>query len=193
MKFVSYYIMDELIDILTSEGKATGKSALKSEAHQHGWFHATVHIWLFTADSKIVLQKRALTKKVFPGLWDISVAGHVGAGEEILTAVKREVFEEIGLQLIDTDLTKIATRKHQVSHKNGIIDNEFHQVFIAELKIPLTDLFLQEEEVDDIGLYDVAILKQTKNLHNVLLPEFHDYYCKVYDEIYKKIQHTLFE
>ena len=55
--------MDELIDILTSEGKATGKSALKSEAHHHGWFHATVHIWLFTADEKILLQKRALTKK----------------------------------------------------------------------------------------------------------------------------------
>jgi len=49
--------MDELIDILTSEGKATGKSALKSEAHHHGWFHATVHIWLFTTDAKVLLQK----------------------------------------------------------------------------------------------------------------------------------------
>ena len=76
--------MDELIDILTSEGKATGKSALKSEAHHHGWFHATVHIWLFTTDAKVLLQKRGLNKKVFPGLWDISVAGHVGAGETIL-------------------------------------------------------------------------------------------------------------
>lgn len=179
--------MDELIDILTSEGKATGKSALKSEAHHHGWFHATVHIWLFTANAKILLQKRALTKKVFPGLWDISVAGHIGAGEEVLTAAKREVFEEIGLPLIDSDFTKIATRKHQVSHKNGIIDNEFHQVFIAELKIPLSELTLQEAEVDDIGLYDLTILKQTKNLHNVLLPEFHEYYSKVYDAINSKI------
>ncbi|MDA9339575.1 NUDIX domain-containing protein [Polaribacter sp.] len=182
--------MDELIDILTPEGKATGKTALKSVAHQHGWFHATVHIWLFTASAKILLQKRALTKKVFPGLWDISVAGHIGAGEGVLTAAKREVFEEIGLHLIDTDFIKITTRKHQVSHQNGIIDNEFHQVFIAELKTPLTELSLQEEEVDDIGLYDLAILKQTKNLHNVLLPEFHEYYCKVYDEIYRKIQNV---
>ena len=28
--------MDELIDILTAEGKPTGKTALKSEAHKHG-------------------------------------------------------------------------------------------------------------------------------------------------------------
>jgi isopentenyl-diphosphate delta-isomerase len=75
--------MDELIDIITPEGKPTGKTALKSEAHKNGWFHATAHIWLFTADKKILLQKRSMTKKVFPGLWDISVAGHVGAGETI--------------------------------------------------------------------------------------------------------------
>ena len=40
--------MDELIDIITSEGKPTGKTALKSEAHKNGWFPATVHISLFT-------------------------------------------------------------------------------------------------------------------------------------------------
>ena len=86
--------MDELIDILTPDGKPTGKTALKSEAHKNGWFHATVHIWLFTSDEKILLQKRALTKKVFPGIWDISVAGHIGAGEEIIAGAKREIFEE---------------------------------------------------------------------------------------------------
>ena len=96
--------MDELIDIITQEGKPTGKTALKSEAHKNGWFHATVHIWLFTKDKKILLQKRAITKKVFPGLWDISVAGHVGAGEAILTAAKREIFEEIGVHIEEKNL-----------------------------------------------------------------------------------------
>lgn len=175
--------MDELIDILTSEGKQTGKIALKSEAHKNGWFHATVHIWLFTADEKILLQKRALTKKVFPGLWDISVAGHVSAGESILSSAKREVFEEIGLKLSENDLTKIGTRKHQISHKNGIIDNEFHHVFIAELKVPVNTLTIQKEEVDAIKLFNLSILKETKNLENVLLPRFHEYYVSVYDKI----------
>ncbi len=175
--------MDELIDILTPEGKSTGKTALKSEAHKNGWFHATVHIWLFTSDEKILLQKRALTKKVFPGLWDISVAGHVGAGEDILTSAKREVFEEIGLQLDEKDLIKIGPRIHQVSHANGIQDNEHHHVFIAELKVPLSKLTIQVEEVDDIKLYDLSILKSTKNLENILLPRFHEYYVSVYDKI----------
>ena len=177
--------MDELIDILTPEGKSTGKTALKSEAHKNGWFHATVHIWLFTSDEKILLQKRALTKKVFPGLWDISVAGHIAAGEEVLTSAKREVFEEIGLQLEEKDLIKIGTRIHQVSHANGIQDNEHHHVFIARLKTHLSELTIQKEEVDEIMLFDLSTLKNTKNLENILLPRFHEYYCSVYNEIIK--------
>ena len=175
--------MDELIDILTPDGKPTGKTALKSEAHKNGWFHATVHIWLFTSDKKILLQKRALTKKVFPGLWDISVAGHIGAGEKILASAKREVFEEIGFVLQESELRKIGTRIHQVKHKNGIQDNEHHHVFIAELKVPVAELTIQEEEVDAIKLFDLSILQNTDKHENVLLSRFHSYYCMVYDKI----------
>ncbi len=175
--------MDELIDILTPEGKSTGKTALKSEAHKKGWFHATAHIWFFTSDEKILLQKRALTKKVFPGIWDISVAGHIGAGEEILEGAKREVFEEIGLILEDKDFIKIGTRIHQVNHENGIQDNEHHHVFIAELKTPISELTMQPEEVAGLELWDLKVLKETKNLENVLLPRFHEYYVTVYNKI----------
>jgi len=175
--------MDELIDILTPEGKSTGKTALKSEAHKNGWFHATAHIWFFTSDKRILLQKRALTKKVFPGIWDISVAGHIGAGEEVLDGAKREVFEEIGLILEDKDFIKIGTRIHQVNHENGIQDNEHHHVFIAELKTPISELTMQPEEVAGLELWDLKVLKETKNLENVLLPRFHEYYVSVYNKI----------
>ena len=175
--------MDELIDILTPEGKSTGKTALKSEAHKKGWFHATAHIWFFTSDEKILLQKRALTKKVFPGIWDISVAGHIGAGEEVLEGAKREVFEEIGLILEDKEFIKIGTRIHQVTHENGIQDNEHHHVFIAELKTPVSELTMQPEEVAGLELWDLKVLKETKNLENVLLPRFHEYYVSVYNKI----------
>lgn len=175
--------MDELIDILTPKGKPTGKIALKSEAHKNGWFHATVHIWIFTADKKILLQKRALTKKIFPGLWDISVAGHITTGESVISSAKREIFEEIGLEIDEKNLIKICTRTHQEKHKNGIQDNEYHHVFIAELKVPITKLIIQEEEVMEVKLFDLSILKNSKNLENVLLSRYHDYYCMVYNEI----------
>lgn len=179
--------MDEQIDILDENGNYTGKSCLKSEAHKNGYFHPTVHIWLFTSDEKILLQKRAMTKKVFPGLWDISVAGHIGAGEEIISAAIREVKEEIGLCLQPNNLIKIGTRKHMVSHANGIQDNEFHHVFIAKLTSSLGELIIQKEEVDELKLFDLSVLKNIKNLKNILLPKFYTYYCFVHDKIKKQL------
>jgi len=175
--------MDELIDILDNQGNYTGETSLKSVAHKKGLFHATVHIWLFTSDKKVLLQKRALTKKVFPGLWDISVAGHIGAGENIVDAAIREVREEINYSISKEDLFKIGTRKHQVSHPNGIEDNEFHHVFIAELKVPISTLSIDTEEVAAVDLFPLETLTNTNNLENVLLPQFHDYYCKVHGKI----------
>ena len=51
--------MDELIDILDSEGKFTGTSCLKSIAHKEGLYHATTHVWFYTDDEKI---KRMIAK-----------------------------------------------------------------------------------------------------------------------------------
>ncbi len=181
--------MDELIDILTPTGEPTGKSAMKSEAHKNGWFHGTVHVWVFTANHKIVLQKRAMTKKVLPGLWDISAAGHIGAGESVITAAKREVSEELGLQLEDKELMKIGTRVHQISHPNGIQDNEIHHVFLAELKKDFESLQAQKAEIDAIQLFDLEVLRTTKNLENILLPRFHDYYNSIYNRIVQYLSH----
>lgn len=179
--------MDELIDILTSEGAPTGKTALKSEAHKNGWFHATVHVWIYTHEEKILLQKRAMTKKVFPGLWDISVAGHIGAGESILGGAIREVKEELGIEILEKYLTKIGIRIHQVAHPNGIQDNEIHHVFIYELNQPVETLIIQSEEVEEIQLFDLEILNQTGKYENVLLPQFQSYYSKVYKKIKKRL------
>ncbi|WP_299627267.1 NUDIX domain-containing protein [uncultured Tenacibaculum sp.] len=180
--------MDELIDIVDEQGNYTGKTCLKSKAHKFGYFHPTVHIWIYTKDHKILLQQRAFTKKVFPGLWDISVAGHIGAGEIIEEAAIREVEEEIGFKVKPENLIKIGTRKHQVNHPNGIIDNEFHHVFITELNVPVEELIIQESEVAGLQLYDLDILNKTSEYENVLLPEYSQYYESVFTAIIAKTE-----
>ncbi len=167
--------MDELIDILDSNGNSTGKSYLKSVAHQEGFYHATVHVWFYTKDGKILLQQRGATKKTYPGLWDVSVAGHVLAGESIVEGALREIQEEIGLTLQKESLQKIAVRKGERSHPNGIQDNEFYHVFLVALKVNLSELKKQDEEVDDLQLFDLEILKGTNEKFPVV-PNTFDYY-----------------
>lgn len=154
--------MDELIDILDSEGNFTGKTKLKSHAHSMGLFHATVHIWLYTIDGKILLQQRGENKDTYPLLWDVSVAGHVAAGEKIELSAVREVEEEIGLTISTKNLEKIGVFKSIQKHTNGFIDCEFHHTFLCELKVPLEELQEQESEVEALDL--IPLLKFSEEI-----------------------------
>ena len=85
---------DELIDVLDESGKKTGKQVIKSEAHKNRLWHAAVHIWIFNSRGGVLLQKRKATKQMHPLKWDISVAGHLAAGEDPIEAAVRGVEEE---------------------------------------------------------------------------------------------------
>ncbi len=171
--------MDELIDILNADGTSAGKSCLKSIAHQRGYYHATVHVWFYTIDHQLLLQKRGAQKKTYPNRWDVSVAGHVHAGESIEEAAVREVKEEIGLSISTQDLTKIAVRKGERSHPNGIKDNEFYHVFICKLKKSVGELSRQEDEVDDLQLFDLELFKDSASFP-MLVPNTEAYYHFIY-------------
>lgn len=178
--------MDELIDILDSEGNLTGQTAMKSEAHRKGLFHKTVHVWFFTSEGEILLQQRGKNKDTHPLLWDVSVAGHIGAGEEIEIAAVREVHEEIGLTISKEDLIKIGLFPSFFKHRKDLIDNEFHHIFLCELKNSFEDLKKQKSEVEDLKLLSIA--KFSKELNNEedfekYVPHNIDYYSMIIEGI----------
>ncbi len=147
--------MDELIDILDADGNMTNTTAMKSEAHKNGWFHQTVHIWFYTSDGNILVQQRGKDKDVYPLLWDVSVAGHIGAGENIITSALREVQEEIGLTILPSDLEKIGIFKSVKKHSELLKDYEFHHTFITKLKLPFSALQKQVSEVEALKLESI--------------------------------------
>jgi len=144
--------MDEHVDILDKNGEPTGESCLKSEAHRKGLLHPTVHIWFYTPEGRVLIQQRGKNKATHPLLWDVSVAGHVAAGEKIVTAASREVEEEIGLTISEIDLESLGTFKavHKISE--DFIDAELHHIFLCQLSVPLNQLTIQEIEVEDLAL-----------------------------------------
>ncbi len=174
--------MDEFIDILDSEGKHTGKVALKSEAHKHGWPHHTVHVWFYTRNFEVLLQQRGATKATHPLLWDVSVAGHVAAGESIISAAIREVQEELGLQIVEGDLRKLGVFKALHEHSKDLVDYEFHHTFLAELKVPVEKLRKQEAEVNDLKLLPLKFFTDETGAAETrknYVPDQDRYYLKV--------------
>ncbi|WP_338733601.1 NUDIX hydrolase [Mangrovimonas cancribranchiae] len=183
-------MVEEFIDIVTKDGKPTGKTALKSVIHSEGHYHNTAHLWLYTKAGKILLAQRSFKKAICPGLWDVSVAGHVDAGETIEQAILRETQEEISLTLQQEDLYKIGVFPCFQTYDNGIIDNEFHHTFIAELGVPLEKLKPQPNEVEALQLVclDTSFsLLINSHLNNYFIASNRAYYEMVFQRILEHI------
>jgi len=182
--------MDELIDVLDSKGNYTGQSIMKSEAHRTGVFHPSIHVWFYTDQAEILIQQRAKNKDTHPELWDVSVAGHIGAGEDIVTSAIREVKEEIGLDITDKELHKIGVFKYSYQHHEDLLDREFHHTFLCELKTPLALLEMQETEVDDLSLITIPAFKkelQSKINASKYVPYDMEYYDTILNAIQKRL------
>lgn len=183
--------MDELIDILDADGNYTGITLMKSEAHKKGLFHPSIHVWFYTDKGEILIQKRGKYKDTHPGLWDVSVAGHVGAGEDIIVSALREVKEEIGLAIQKRDLYKVGIFKYRHQHSADLVDREFHHTFLSELKVPPSTLKMQESEVDDLALIDMDRFKYELSLKEATtkyVPYDPTYYEKVFGAIKERLK-----
>ena len=182
--------MDEYIDIVNRKGILTGESCLKSEVHRLGYYHNTAHVWLFTTDGEILLQQRALSKEICPGLWDVSAAGHVDTGETIEDAAIRETFEELNYKLSKTDLIKVGVYLKEQTYPSGIKDNEFHHTYIACLKNSIDELIFDPIEVEAIKLVTIQTFIDLLNLsasNNHFIVSNYNYYINVIDAIKNKL------
>ncbi len=144
-------MVDEKIDVLDARGFMTGEVAWKSEAHRLGLWHRCFHCWIVSPEMPsggpyLFVQRRAAGKETWPGRLDVTVGGHIGAGEEALEGGLREIEEELGLQVAAGDLISLGTRRAELEIPAGI-DREFQEVFLLVRSLSPEDLRLQEEEV----------------------------------------------
>ncbi len=143
--------MIELIDVLTPDGRPTGVRKPKDAIHRDGDWHRAAHVWILAPDGRILLQRRSLRKENNPGLWDVSAAGHLSAGESAIDAAARETFEELGLPIEANELRFLQTvRESSVLNQGTYIDNEIHEIFLVRRDLDLASLKLDPDEVAEV-------------------------------------------
>ena len=142
--------MDEKVDVLDARGEKTGRVAWKSEAHRLGLWHRSFHCWITAPEIAsggpyLFVQQRAAGKDTWPNKLDVTVGGHLEAGESALDGL-REVEEELGLRVAADELVPLGTRRAKKRIPAGL-DCEFQEVFLLVRFLSPEDLRLQAEEV----------------------------------------------
>ena len=135
----------EYWDVYDKKGKWKRRVIRKGERLKNDEYHIIVEGWILRDDGNFIIQRRALDKKSFAGMWYCSAGGSVISRETPKEGMVREFKEELGVDISEEELRL----KRIITEKNTIF-----YIFLVRKNISLDEIKLQEEEVMDVDLAD---------------------------------------
>lgn len=111
-------------------------------------YHTVVTVLTVDADGRILLTLRAPTKGMYPSYWEIT-CGSAIAGEDSLTAARRELSEETGIFVPRESLSLLATLREP---------SAFMDCYLCRVDAESVSVTLQEGETVDckwVTLYEL--------------------------------------
>lgn len=155
----------ELIDVLDENGVLTGEVLSRDEIHKKGLWHRAIVVAIVNENNQILLQQRSDKKEKNPRMWDISVAGHISAGQDSLSAAAREINEEVcvmlGYRTEIKDFRYMYSFRKEQKFRDDFIERQFYDFFILRTSgIDDKTLYFQEEEVQAVKFVDLVDIQR---------------------------------
>lgn len=122
----------DLVVLLAEDGTTTG-TAPRDQVHGADTpLHLAFSTYLFDPAGRLLLTRRALTKRTWPGVWSNSCCGHPKPGEAVVEAAGRRVREELGAEPRDLALA-VPDFRYRAVDASGIVEHEICPVFVGKV------------------------------------------------------------
>lgn len=122
----------ELVVLMNEDGSERG-TALKAEVHGTDTpLHLAFSCYLLNASGEVLLTRRAVTKKTWPGVWTNTFCGHPAPQESIETALHRRADQELSARITSL-YSALPDFRYRAVDASGLVENEICPVFVARL------------------------------------------------------------
>jgi isopentenyldiphosphate isomerase len=148
----------DTVDVLSEDGKTTGKIITVIKAHKSGAWHRAVGLYIVNNKNQVLLQKRGHHRISFSGRWDATCGGHVKAGETPEQCAIREAKEQFGIELQAGDIEFIGSAR-SVDKDADKWDKQFNKHFVAFKNIDLKKIQIQRGLTDEVQWVDLSHFK----------------------------------
>lgn len=149
----------EMLDVIDDHGCFIGEAKSREECHAKGLRHKAVSLTIVSRDKeKVLLQRRAKDRKLWPNLWDNTAGGHVNAGEWGYQAVIRETDEELGIKINPRNIVFYGATSSEDDHVSRI-ERHFNEYYVTFCDVDIANLKLQSEEVAEVKWFSIEELK----------------------------------
>jgi isopentenyl-diphosphate delta-isomerase len=119
--------------VLLDEGGQPCGQARKDQVHTAATpLHLAFSCWVLDDSSRVLLTRRALSKRTWPGAWTNTFCGHPAPGEQVDDAVRRRARQELGTGL-GRVTPALQTFRYTATMADGTMENEVCPVFTARL------------------------------------------------------------
>ena len=146
---------NERVVLLAEDGEAIGE-ADKADVHTAQTpLHLAFSCYLFDGEGRLLLTRRALTKRAWPGVWTNSFCGHPAPQERPVDAIRRRAREELGVE-IDAITPVIPDFRYRAVDASGIVENEICPVYVARVT---SAVVANPEEVAELAWAELAAVR----------------------------------
>jgi isopentenyl-diphosphate Delta-isomerase len=124
-------IQEELVVLVDGDGRPVGvaeKSAVHGATTPR---HLAFSCYAFDSAGRLLVTRRAASKRTFPGAWTNTCCGHPAPGEEAADAARRRMAYE--LALVPADLRLVLPDFSYRASADGVEENELCPVFLCRV------------------------------------------------------------